>query len=530
MIDTKLQLISASISDRGLSDKRPQNEDSVLEMADRGIFAVADGVGGAQAGEIASQMAVEVLAEAFANKPAGADAEDVMRHAIGRANEAIYQMSSELPQLARMATTVAALHIDGDVATIGHVGDSRVYRLDNKGQFTQETDDHSIVAEEVRAGRMTVEEAAHHPSRNIISRALGAEPSVEADVKLLLLEPGTTFLLCSDGITRHIDDRELREYLSDVNDPNETCGRLKQLCYERGAEDNLTAVIVHIPDERNTQSTSDASDFVFEPDDEDTIATARHRVARQNGNANLELPAIDTSNVSRSDQFKLIEHTIGEEFESPSDGPDLDLSEAAESNADLPLGLREVDEPDFANRSLSETEGHITPVPPRRTLNFVLPVLTLLLGLGIGYGWFYYQQAAHPPQPQFIAVLPEKSNNPPLTTFEESRRIVDRDPAAYISAQTTDPRDAADFYLLGRAYLLTGKIWDAKRALSEARSRVGDADAADRKTLTMEIALGMAIANSVSAPGLLEKELTVSSSVKSESLSNANDVVSHETP
>ena len=205
MEDT-ITIKSASISDRGLSDKRPQNEDSYLEVESCGIYAVADGVGGAQAGDVASQMAVEILSEAFVNKSERDDAEDVMRAAAERANSAIYQMSQEIPQLSTMATTLVALHIKGNVATIGHVGDSRLYRFEPGKDIIQETDDHSVVAEEVRAGRMTAEQAANHPAKNVISRALGAEATVDIDLKTVMFAPGTTFLLCSDGVTRHIDD------------------------------------------------------------------------------------------------------------------------------------------------------------------------------------------------------------------------------------------------------------------------------------------------------------------------------------
>src|ERR1041385_2617491 len=103
---------SAAVSDRGLNKSRPQNEDSYLEMPHYGIFAVADGVGGAQAGEVASQTAIEIIGEAFANMPQTADAEDVMRAAISKANEAIFEMSSELAELSKMATTIVAIHLD----------------------------------------------------------------------------------------------------------------------------------------------------------------------------------------------------------------------------------------------------------------------------------------------------------------------------------------------------------------------------------------------------------------------------------
>src|SRR6266850_2069388 len=237
----------ASVSDRGLSEKRPLNEDSFLADATRGIFVVADGVGGADAGEVASQKAVDVLNEAFREKVTdGEDIEDRMELAIQRANSATHQMAAEHPRFSMMATTVVALHLDGSRATIGHVGDSRLYRLNPDGQLLRETDDHSIVEEEVRAGRMTPEQAANHPSKNVISRALGAEESVEADMKTIEIDEGNSFLLCTDGITRHIPDNEIRELLLSGRNAEAICAEMKDRCYQRGAEDNLTAVIVQL--------------------------------------------------------------------------------------------------------------------------------------------------------------------------------------------------------------------------------------------------------------------------------------------
>jgi serine/threonine protein phosphatase PrpC len=243
---TALPLEAAAITDRGLSEKRPQNEDSMLNDAAHRIFAVADGVGGAQAGEVASQTAIEVLQEAFTNQKADDDIEDLMEIAIQRANESIYRMSREQPQFAMMATTIVALHIDGLRATVGHVGDSRLYSFTPGGGLRRETDDHSLVEEEVRAGRLTPEQAANHPGRNVISRALGAEASVEVDMRTFEFESGTTFMLCSDGITRHIPDGELSALLGDAQSLEAACEEMKRRCYERGAEDNLTAVLVRV--------------------------------------------------------------------------------------------------------------------------------------------------------------------------------------------------------------------------------------------------------------------------------------------
>src|SRR5580765_6598972 len=260
---TKIE--AASISDRGLSEKRPLNEDSFLADAERCIFVVADGVGGADAGEIASKTAVDVLDDAFRERVAdGEDVEDLMELAIQRANSSIHQMAAEDPRFSMMATTVVALHLDGHRATIGHVGDSRLYRLSPDGKLHRETEDHSIVEEEVRAGRMTPEQAANHPSKNVISRALGAENSVEADMKTMEVDEGNAFLLCTDGITRHIPDNELRDLLVSGRNPRDLCEEMKRRCYQRGAEDNLTAVIVQVGTPKFTAVADDEPTVSFE--------------------------------------------------------------------------------------------------------------------------------------------------------------------------------------------------------------------------------------------------------------------------
>ena len=261
----------AVISDRGLSEKRPLNEDSYFADPERGLFAVADGVGGANAGEVASSTAMEVLSEAFRHHIPKTDDEDLMELAIQKANSSIHQMSKEHPKLSMMATTIVALHLDGNIATIGHVGDSRLYRLSPGGKLFRETRDHSVVEEEVRAGRMSPEQALHHPSRNVISRALGAEETVEVDMKVMEAVEGTTFLLCSDGITRHISDDELCEMINSYEDLDSVCQLFRSLCFERGAEDNLTAVLVRV------KSAEEPTEII--DDDERTVATSRASIA-----------------------------------------------------------------------------------------------------------------------------------------------------------------------------------------------------------------------------------------------------------
>src|SRR5215207_3331276 len=245
--DTKtFQVQSSSLTDRGMNERRPLNEDALLHDRERSIFAVADGVGGAEAGEVASQTAIEVLDEAFRHQVDGTDVEDLMELAIQRANASIHQMAQEHTKFSMMATTIVALHIKGNIATFGHVGDSRLYRLAPDGQLRRETEDHSIVEEEVRAGRMTPEQAANHPSKNVISRALGAEQGVEVDMKTMEVEEGTEFLLCTDGITRHVSDNEIRQLMVVSKSLDDLCNELKRRCYERGAEDNLTVVAVRV--------------------------------------------------------------------------------------------------------------------------------------------------------------------------------------------------------------------------------------------------------------------------------------------
>ena len=231
-----------SVTDRGLNPRRTANEDRLLALPQSGLFLVADGVGGHRAGQVASQTAVDVFTEAFQSRSAE-ELLTVVKDTIRAANQSIYKSSHELAELEGMACTVALVAIEGMRAIIAHVGDSRVYRFDGRKLFC-ETEDHSEVNDAVRAGTLTVAQAANHPHRNIINRALGADAEVEADFKILTLEARTSFLLCSDGITRHIPDDELEKLMASGSHPGIVCERLKELCFARGAEDNLTAIIV----------------------------------------------------------------------------------------------------------------------------------------------------------------------------------------------------------------------------------------------------------------------------------------------
>ena len=533
------ELISASISDRGLSEKRPQNEDSFAELPQFGVFAVADGVGGANAGDFASQMAMEVLTEVVTNRGQSTDAEELFKTAITHANRSILQTAADLPRLSSMATTIVALHLKGNIATLAHVGDSRIYRFSPDGQIYRETNDHSVVEEEVRAGRLTPEEALVHPSRNIISRALGAEENVEIDIKTIMVEPNTTFLLCSDGITRHISDMELQNLLASGAEPRLICEQLKELCYSRGAEDNLTAIIVRT----FAEGLEEIEDFdsTVPVIDEETVATARTAYAGATDSTTgaeddtfvhdtisqidmdeaetRELPAADdleTVNKSRETegvstavaesptdpepQFvePIAEPVTDEQFlmtesEEADRGQTGDNEQYKSSSVAIPSQTR-ANEPEFSMFGSSAPELWEETGPSKSGAGRILLSLGLLvLGGAIAVGVSSYlgftgpQQVVEPPQVETM-----KTQNIPLTSFEESRRIVDKDPAAYAS-RTSTPTDAADFYLLGRALMLTGKPAEAKRQFELARERLPQVDESERQTLANEIALALAV-------------------------------------
>jgi protein phosphatase len=496
MTGNNFQIDSAAVSDKGLSEKRPQNEDSYLEMRDRGLFAVADGVGGAQAGDVASQMAMEIVAEAFMNLRQNSDAEEMMKIAIERANEAIYQMSHDLPQLSTMATTIVALHIDGNIATIGHVGDSRIYRLDEKGNLYRETQDHSMVEEEVRAGRMTAHQAATHPSRNIISRALGADSSVEVDMKTIMFEPRTTFLLCSDGITRHIDDFQLRELLQSGDDPASICRLMKEICYERGAEDNLTAVIAkvsHVANEKSNGSKKTVLDF-----EETTIAAAR--------------PPLNENWVTPDNLNELPTYPLQIPEKQNTSEPDVDLTDEILT----PVSVKKSNSPVLLTEDIRKTSAEKVAV--ERDVKsykveeasgfgrFFSSLLFLLLGGLIGAGGVYFL-LQNKPQPEIPQIVQQQTPNIPYSAFEDNRRNVDRNPAQYIFASNGKAESAEEYYLLGRANLLSGKYPEAKKAFEEAKNRLAQTSEVNSKILANETAMALAIINDPFAQKAFEKDM-----------------------
>jgi PPM family protein phosphatase len=232
------KLVAAGVTDVGRV--RDGNEDDFLDQANRlGLVAVADGMGGHRAGEVASATALEALR-------AGVASGEQLRHAIEGANDAVLEKSESDQELHGMGTTLTAgmLGTDGHLL-VGHVGDSRAY-LFHDGELTQITDDHSLVEEMVRGGELTPEQAEVHPQRSIITRALGIDPQVDVDVYPVELQPGDRILFCSDGLTTMVRQDEMASILAREHDPKRAAQLLVDAANAAGGEDNVTAVIVEV--------------------------------------------------------------------------------------------------------------------------------------------------------------------------------------------------------------------------------------------------------------------------------------------
>lgn len=234
-------LRSGSATDTGLV--RSANQD--LAVVSPTLFAVADGMGGHAGGEVASRMAVDTLSVAFGRHPTGAG----LSEAVTEANAAVWQYSLDNPEMRGMGTTLTALSLvneDGhDVLALVNVGDSRAYRF-HEGQMTQITTDHSLAEEMVRSGDLTAAEAAVHPHRHILTRALGAKEDVTVD--LWRIEPvrGDRFLLCSDGLSNELEVDQIEGVLSSAADPQKAAELLVQAARTHGGSDNITAVVVDV--------------------------------------------------------------------------------------------------------------------------------------------------------------------------------------------------------------------------------------------------------------------------------------------
>jgi serine/threonine protein phosphatase PrpC len=228
---------TAAITDPGR--RRRQNEDAFVREPP--LFAVADGMGGAQAGEIASRLAAAALRQPGGD--AAADGRDRVVTLVEEANRRVYERASEDEAVSGMGTTMTVALVEDDSVWIGHVGDSRAYLI-RDGALEQLTEDHSLVAELVRSGKLSPEEAEVHPQRSVITRALGTEADVDVDAFSVRPRPGDLFMLCSDGLTSMVADDELLAIVEHTrHDLDRTARALVEEANRGGGEDNITVVL-----------------------------------------------------------------------------------------------------------------------------------------------------------------------------------------------------------------------------------------------------------------------------------------------
>lgn len=226
---------------------RANNEDSIITRPDLGLAVLADGMGGHLAGEVASAMAIDLVNQFFENaaqRSGKLNYSDVVSDSITLANSAIYELSQNKPECAGMGSTVVVTYFDGKKVYIGHVGDSRLYRL-RKGKLDQITQDHSLVQELVSRGLLSKDEAIESTNKNLVTRALGIEGGVQVDLNEDTWENGDLYLLCSDGLNDVLRDNHIEQILeSNKESLDEAIDQLIKTVNEHGGPDNVSIILV----------------------------------------------------------------------------------------------------------------------------------------------------------------------------------------------------------------------------------------------------------------------------------------------
>jgi protein phosphatase len=252
---TSVRITSEARSDVGR--KRKGNEDALFLNEEQKLYVVADGMGGHAAGEVASRVAVEAIAEFVAltggnqeiTWPFGLDDSisyegNRLKTAVRHANSRVLEATRESAEYEGMATTVAAVLVDGDTANLAHVGDSRIY-LYHDGSIEQLTRDHSWVNEQIETGAISPEQARSHPLRNVVTRALGGRADLLVDIQSRRMAPGDMLLLCSDGLTTMVQDAEIARILEEAGgDVQKGAAALVREANEKGGEDNITVLLL----------------------------------------------------------------------------------------------------------------------------------------------------------------------------------------------------------------------------------------------------------------------------------------------
>jgi PPM family protein phosphatase len=260
---------SAALTDTGR--KRRRNEDSFI--SEPPLFAIADGMGGAQAGEVASRLAADALRE----HEVGGTAEERLVALVQEANRRVYERQASDQSASGMGTTLTVALVEGHEVVLGHVGDSRAYRF-RAGELEQLTEDHSLVQELLKDGRLTPEEARVHPQQAVITRVVGNDPDVDVDTFRVDARPGDVFLLCSDGLSGMVGDEIIRDLVDQNRDDLDAVTRaLVDAANAGGGEDNITVVCFEVGD--GSAGTDDAATAVTtdlaaapDPADEDTLS------------------------------------------------------------------------------------------------------------------------------------------------------------------------------------------------------------------------------------------------------------------
>ncbi len=279
---------ASALTDTGR--RRLSNED--VFVCDPPLFAVADGMGGAQAGELASRLAAAALEE----RTVGLRGEEAVSDLVQRANDRVFRRSLTDPAATGMGTTVTLALVDEEAGTvtIGHVGDSRAYRV-REGRLEQLTDDHSLVAELVRSGRLTKEEAEQHPHRSVITRVLGTDETVEVDIHTIAMQAGDLFLICSDGLTSMLADDAILELVTAADgDLDAAAEALVRAANAAGGEDNVTVLLVVVEEGDADPAVVAPATVVPSDADEPRVdaSVAPHEVVRSGAGAGGRLPAL----------------------------------------------------------------------------------------------------------------------------------------------------------------------------------------------------------------------------------------------
>ena len=254
-----MQIVSGGVTDLGRV--RSNNEDSFRIVEPLNLFILSDGMGGEAHGEIASSLAVDTIAKVCSSPIrdlevtlTGTSSETwseqtrLLQNAVSQANFSIYESSQEHPEQRGMGATLTAGWINGSKLSLAHVGDSRAYLL-RTGNLQQLTNDHSLVAEQVRRGIITPQQAEESEMQSVLLRALGAHPEVDVDMDEFDLFPRDVLLLCSDGLTRMVTEPEIAGTLQAETDPEKAAQKLVDLANERGGLDNVTVIVARLQDE-----------------------------------------------------------------------------------------------------------------------------------------------------------------------------------------------------------------------------------------------------------------------------------------